>query len=88
MYCCGDFAVRSSKSESRRMHNTALSLSALQKYDDAPFFVCIVSGRKYYLLLANSTFLKKINRSSLELRVDNIKGSFNGGDIMQALVQR
>ncbi len=35
-----------------------------------------------YLLLANSTFLKKISHSSKELRIDNIKGSFNGGDIM------
>ena len=82
VYYCDDFAIRFSKSETRRMNNTVLSLSALQKYDDLPFIVCIVSSRKNFLLLANSTFLKKISHSSLELRMDNIKGSFNGGDIM------
>ncbi len=34
------------------------------------------------MMLANTTFLKKISHSSKELRLDNIKGSFNGGDIM------
>lgn len=82
VYYCEDFAIRFSKSESRRMSNTVLSLSALQKYDEVPFIVCIVSSRINYLLLANSTFLKKISHSSKELRIDNIKGSFNGGDIM------
>lgn len=81
-YCCEDFAIRFSKSEKKKMSNTVLSLSALQKYDDVPFIVCIVSSTTNYLLLANSTFLKKISHSSKELRIDNIKGSFNGSDIM------
>lgn len=34
------------------------------------------------MMLANSTFLKKISHSSQELRIDNIRGSFNGSDIM------
>ena len=59
-----------------------LSLSALQKYDSKPFLVCIVTQDENHLLLANSTFLKKISHSSKELRIDNIKGSFNGSDIM------
>ena len=78
VYYCEDFAIRFSKSESRRMSNTVLSLSALQKYDDIPFVVCIVSSRTNYLLLANSTFLKKISHSSQELRIDNIKGILHG----------
>lgn len=82
VYYCTDFAIRFSKSESKRMSNTVLSLSALQKYDDKPFLVCIVASTVNYLLLANSTFLQKISHSSKELRIDNIKGSFNGGDIM------
>lgn len=76
------FAMRFSKAKSKRMSNTVLSLSALQKYDRAPFIVCIVTPTTNYLVLANTTFLKKISHSSQELRVDNIKGSFNGGDIM------
>lgn len=77
-----DFAVRFSKSKNKRMSNTVLSLSALQKYDDKPFIVCIVTPDTNYLMLANSTFLKKISHSSQELRMDNIRGSFNGSDIM------
>lgn len=76
-----DFAIRFSKSEHKRMGNTVLSLSALQKYDNKPFVVCIVASSMNYLLLANTTFLKKISHSSQELRRDNIKGSFNGSDI-------
>ena len=82
VYTCDDFTIRFSKAEHKRMSNTVLSLSALQKYDNKPFIVCIVASEKNYLLLANSTFLKKISHSSKELRMDNIKGSFNGSDIM------
>ncbi len=82
VFSCEDYALRFSKSETKRMSNTVLSLSALQKYDRKPFIVCIVSSKTNYLLLANSTFLKRISHSSKELRLDNIKGSFNGGDIM------
>lgn len=77
-----DFAIRFSKSKSKRMSNTVLSLSALQKYDDEPFIVCVVTPTENHMMLANSTFLRKISHSSLELRVDNIRGSFNGSDIM------
>ena len=82
VFYCKDFAIRFSKSENKRMSNTVLSLSALQKYDNRPFVVCIVSSGTNYMELANTTFLKKISHSSQELRVDNIKGSFNGSDIM------
>lgn len=34
-------------------------------------------------MLGNTTFLRKISHSSQELRRDNIKGSFNGSDIMR-----
>lgn len=82
VYYCRDFAIRFSQSEHKRMGNTVLSLSALRKYDDNPFIVCVVSSKVNYMMLANTTFLKKISHSSQELRVDNIKGSFNGADIM------
>lgn len=82
VYFNENFAIRFSKSEHKRMSNTVLSLSALQKYDDRPFLVCIVASTVNYVLLANTTFLKKISHSSQDLRVDNIKGSFNGADII------
>ena len=82
VFYCDDFAIRFSQSKSKNMANTVLSLSKLQKYDDRPFIVCIVSSRENYLLLANTTFLKRISHSSMQLREDNIKGSFNGSDIL------
>ncbi len=83
VYYCKWFAVRFCKSNGRAFGNTVLSLSALQKYDDRPFIVCLVTPTKNLLMLANTTFLKKISHSSQELRIDNIKGSFNGSDIIR-----
>lgn len=80
------FAVRFSysKSASDSFSNTVLSLSALEKYDKIPFFVVLVRQPSTNLiLLANTTFLKKISNSSQELSMTNIKGSFNGSDIMR-----
>lgn len=83
VYYCKWFAVRFCKSSNRAFGNTVLSLSSLQKFDDRPFIVCLVTPTKNFLMLANTSFLKKISHSSQELRTDNIKGSFNGSDIMQ-----
>ena len=83
VYYCDWFAVRFCKAASRNFGNTVLSLSTLHRYDDLPFLVCLVTPTHNYLMLANTTFLKKISHSSQELRRDNIKGSFNGSDIMR-----
>lgn len=83
VYYCDWFAIRFCKSASRNFGNTVLALSALHKYDDIPFIVCLVTPTRNYLMLANTTFLRKISHSSQELRRDNIKGSFNGSDIMR-----
>lgn len=80
------FAVRFSysKSASDSFSNTVLSLSALEKYDKIPFFVVLVrQSAENLILLANTTFLKKISHSSQELSMTNIKGSFNGSDIIR-----
>lgn len=83
IYYCNDFAVRFSQSTTHSFGNTVLSLSALQKYDNRPVIVCVVLPNENYLLLCNTTCLKKISHSSQELRIDNIKGSFNGSDILR-----
>lgn len=83
VYYCDDFAVRFSSSNSENFGNTVLSLSNLQKVDDRPFLVCLVTPKLNHPFLANSTFLKKISHSSQELRENNIRGSFNGSDIMR-----
>lgn len=83
IFYCDDFAVRFCLASSKNFGNTVLSLSALQKYDSKPFIVVVITQSTNYMMLSNSTFLKKISHSSYELRVDNIKGSFNGSDIMR-----
>ncbi|MCL1830003.1 MAG: hypothetical protein FWG21_01075 [Oscillospiraceae bacterium] len=85
MYTCDSFSVRFCQSTRKHFNNTVLSLSALQKFDKNPFIVCIVTPELNILLLANSTLLSKISHSSHKLRVDNIRGSFNGSDIIQVI---
>ena len=76
------YAMRFSEARTGSFSNTVLSLSALQAHDARPLVVVVVRERTVEFLLANTTFLKKISHSSHELRTDNIKGSFNGTDIM------
>lgn len=83
VYYCEWFAIRFCSASSRSFSNTVLALSTLHQYDHLPFVVCLVTPSQNYLMLANTTFLKKISHSSKALRVDNIRGSFNGGDILQ-----
>jgi len=83
VYYCNNFAVRFCSSPSGSFSNTVLSLSNLQKYDNVPLIVCLVTSTENKLFLANTTFLKKISHSSQQLRIDNIKGSFNGSDIIR-----
>lgn len=83
VFYCEWFAIRFCTAASRNFGNTVLALSSLRKYDDIPFIVCLVTPTRNHLMLANATFLKKISHSSQELRQDNIKGSFNGSDIMR-----
>ena len=78
------FAVRFSWSKNNSFSNTVLSLPKLQKYDTIPFFVVLASKpNSNKIFLANSTFLKKISHSSQKLATDNIRGSFNGSDIIK-----
>lgn len=83
VYYCKEFAIRYSSSDSQSFSNTVLSLSNLQKVDDRPFLVCLVTPHRNHVFLSNTTFLKKISHSSQEFRENNIRGSFNGSDIMR-----
>jgi hypothetical protein len=86
VYYSSAFAIRFSTSQRENFSNTVLSLSNLQKVDDRPFVVCLVTPNKNWCYLANSTFLKQISHTSQELRENNIRGSFNGSDIMREFV--
>jgi hypothetical protein len=77
------FAIRFSSVRGATFANCVISLSALQKYDRAPFVVCVVRPSGVELLIANSTFLKKISHSSHQLRIDNVRGTFLGHDIFR-----
>ncbi len=83
VFYCRTFALRFSASSTDNFSNTVLSLSNLQKVDDRPFIVCLVTPMRNYAFLANTTFLKKVSHSSQQLRENNIRGSFNGSDIMR-----
>lgn len=83
VYVGPDFAVRFSQASTSSFSNTVLSLSALKRVDDRPMIVCVVRQSSIQLLLANSTLLKRISHSSQRLRVDNVRGSFNGSDIVR-----
>lgn len=83
VFYCRKFALRFSASNTQNFSNTVLSLSNLQKVDDRPFIVCLVTPTRNYAFLANTTFLKKVSHSSQQLRENNIRGSFNGSDIMR-----
>ena len=83
VFYCGDFAIRFSASEKKKPGNTIASLSRLQKFDDRPFVVCVVTPELNHCFLANTTFLKKISHTSQTLRENNIRGSFNGSDVAQ-----
>ena len=83
VYYCENFSVRFSFSSSTSFSNTVISLSNLQKYDNLPFVVCLVTPAENIMYLANTTFLQKISHSSQKLRIDNIRGSLNGSDIVK-----
>ena len=83
VYYSSHLAIRFSSTRSNSFSNTVVALSTLQKYDELPFIACQVTPTKNILYLANSTFLRKISHSSQDLRVDNIKGSINGSDIVR-----
>lgn len=85
VFYCDDFAIRfgwNGKNNNKKISNTVIGLSKIKNYDDRPLIFCIVTNSENHLLLINSTFLKKVSHSSKELRINNIRGSINCGDIM------
>ena len=54
------FAIRFSQASGSSFSNTILGLKKLQAYDQIPVIVCVVRPESIQLLLANSTFLKKL----------------------------
>jgi hypothetical protein len=82
VFVADGFAMRFSEAMTGSFSNTVLSLSALANHDTIPFVIAIVRQNVVDFRLANASFLKKVSHSSQMLRVDNVKGSFNGSDIV------
>ena len=82
VFLAESFVMRFSEVKTGSFSNTVLSLSALANHDVSPFVVVVVRRDGVEFRLANSSFLKKVSHSSLMLRIDNVKGSFNGSDIL------
>jgi len=85
LYYSPDFAIRFCKAKADVFSNCVLSLSKLKSYDNIPVIVCVVTPQKNYLHLANTTFLDKISHSSKQLRMDNIRGTFLGTNIIRRI---
>lgn len=82
IYVAEGYSIRFSESNNKSFSNTVLSLSAIQSVDHLPIVICLVRSETVSFMLGNSTFLKKISHSSQSFAIDNIRGSFNGTDIM------
>jgi hypothetical protein len=85
VYVGDTFAIRFSSSAGNSFSNVVLSLSALKAFDSNPLVVVLLRPTQTEYFLANTTFLKKISHSSHELRLDNVRGSFLGHDILREL---
>ena len=83
VYVGSNFSLRFSEANTDSFSNVVLSLSALMNYDMNPLVICVVRPTRLDFLIANSTFLKRISHSSHTFRVDNIRGSFLGHDIIE-----
>jgi len=84
VFYCDAFAVRFCYSKDGTFSNTVLALSKLQKYDTIPFFVVLIKGNgENAIFLSNSSMIKKVSHSSQQLSEKNIRGSFNGSDIIK-----
>ena len=78
-----DYAIRFSHASGDSFSNTVVSLAKIRKYDHLPFIVCVVRPRGIQLLLANATFVKKVSHTSQKLRIDKIRGSIIGSNILR-----
>jgi hypothetical protein len=83
LYVGTSFSVRVSEANTGSFSNVVLSLSALKRHDSLPVVICIVRPDRLDFRLANTTFLKKVSHSSHYLRLDKVRGSFLGHDIME-----
>ncbi|MBK9273030.1 MAG: hypothetical protein IPM49_00630 [Flavobacteriales bacterium] len=65
--------------------NTITSLKNILKHDELPFVAVFLDKSAVRFKLANSSLIKKASHSSQGITLERIKGSINGGDILNTL---
>jgi len=83
IYACESYALRFSLASGNSFSNTVASLAVVKAFDSVPFVVAVLRSGSTEFLLANATFLKMVSHSSQQLRIDNVRGSFLGHDIVR-----
>ena len=83
VYVGEHFAIRFCFSSVRGFSNCVLSLSAVQRYDDNPLVVCLLSPEGVEMFLANSTFIARAGHSSHRLSMECVRGTILGSDILR-----
>ena len=77
------YAIRFNEvGKARGFSNTIAAIKRVKEAEDLPLIVVIIRPQTVEVLIANSTFIRKISHSSNGFAFDNIKGSFQGADIM------
>ncbi len=77
------FVVRvSQNSADAGFPNAVVALKKIVKYDDRPVIVCLITPNRCVLLLANTTFLRKVSHSSHSLAEHKLVGSILGSDVL------
>lgn len=82
VYVGNGFVMRFCESNPPAFSGSVVSLAAVCKYPRLPVVICIAHQDRLDFRLANVTFLRRVTHTSQNLRVDKIRGTFLGGDIM------
>lgn len=83
VYSGSSYTLRFVEANGNTFSNTVVSLSTIRRHDAKPFVVVLLRPDSTEYFLANATFLKKVSHSSQKLRVDNVRGSILGHDIIR-----
>jgi hypothetical protein len=83
VYAGSSYTVRFAEAKGNTFSNTVVSLSTIKPHDSKPFIIILLRPDSTEFFLANTTFLKKVSHTSQKLRVDNVKGSILGHDIIR-----
>jgi hypothetical protein len=79
---CDSFVVRISSSTSSAFSNTVVAIKKIVEFDRRPVIACLITPREIRMLMANSSFIRKVSHSSHGLDSTKLVGSILGTDIV------